>query len=75
MNQYALEVENVTKEFADFTLDSVNFRLEKGMELLKSTSLTVTEIAGACGFNSASYFTELFTRQKGVSPKAYRKSV
>ncbi|MBQ8687592.1 MAG: ABC transporter ATP-binding protein [Ruminococcus sp.] len=31
MNQYALEVENVTKEFADFTLDSVNFRLEKGM--------------------------------------------
>lgn len=51
-----------------------SFRLEKGMELLKSTKLTISEIADACGFNSASYFTELFTRQKGCSPKAYRKS-
>lgn len=50
-----------------------SFRLEKGMELLKSTSMTVTEIADACGFGSASYFTELFTRQKGCSPTAYRK--
>lgn len=31
MNQYALEVENVSKEYADFRLDSVSFRLEKGM--------------------------------------------
>lgn len=50
-----------------------SFRLEKGMELLKSTSMTVTEIADACGFTSASYFTELFTRQKGCPPKVYRK--
>lgn len=50
-----------------------SFRLEKGMELLKSTGMTVTEIADACGFSSASYFTEMFTRQKGCSPTAYRK--
>ena len=43
------------------------------MELLKSTDMTITEIADACGFSSASYFTELFTRQKGCPPKAYRK--
>lgn len=51
-----------------------SFRLEKGMELLKSTGMTITEIAGACGFSSASYFTEMFTKQKGCSPKAYRKA-
>lgn len=51
-----------------------SFRLEKGMELLKSTKMTISEIADACGFNSASYFTEMFTRQKGCSPKAYRKT-
>lgn len=51
-----------------------SFRLEKGMELLKSTKMTISEIAGECGFNSASYFTEMFTRQKGCSPKAYRNS-
>lgn len=52
-----------------------SFRLEKGMELLKSTSMTVAEIADACGFSSASYFTELFTREKGCSPRAYRNSI
>lgn len=50
-----------------------SFRLEKGMELLRSTTLPVTEIAAACGFGSASYFTEMFTRQKGCPPKEYRK--
>ena len=51
-----------------------SFRLEKGMELLKSTDMTISEIAGACGFSSASYFTEMFTRQKGLTPTAYRRS-
>lgn len=51
-----------------------SFRLEKGMELLKSTDMTITEIAGACGFGSASYFTEMFTKQKGCSPRAYRNT-
>ena len=51
-----------------------SFRLERGMELLKSTDMTITEIAGTCGFSSASYFTEMFTKQKGCSPKAYRNN-
>lgn len=51
-----------------------SFRLEKGMELLKSTGMTITEIADACGYTSASYFTELFTKQKGCPPKVYRKN-
>lgn len=52
-----------------------SFRLEKGMEMLKSTDMTITEIAGACGFSSASYFTEMFTRQKGCTPKTYRNMI
>ncbi len=51
-----------------------SFRLEKGMQLLKSTRLSVTEIADQCGFSSASYFTELFTRQKGCTPSQFRRS-
>ena len=50
-----------------------SFRLEKGMQLLKSTRMSVTEIAEECGFSSASYFTELFTRQKGCTPTQYRR--
>lgn len=50
-----------------------SFRLETGMYLLRSTRMSVTEIAAACGFGSASYFTEMFTRMKGCSPTQYRK--
>ncbi len=50
-----------------------SFRLEKSMELLKSTRMSVTEIAAECGYNSTSYFTEQFTRAKGCTPTQYRK--
>lgn len=50
-----------------------SFRLEQGMELLKSTKMTVAEIAELCGFSSSSYFTEMFTKHKGFPPKEYRK--
>ncbi len=51
-----------------------SIRLERAMQLLKSTRLSVTEIASECGFSGASYFTELFTRQKGCPPSRYRKA-
>ena len=44
------------------------------MQLLKSSRMSITEIAESCGFSSASYFTEMFTRQKGLTPTAYRRS-
>ena len=52
-----------------------SFRLEKSMELLRTTDMTATEIAFHCGFNSASYFAEIFKKQKGCSPKEYRKKI
>lgn len=51
-----------------------SFRLEKAAELLRSTDQMVTEVAFSCGFNSASYFAEVFSRQKGYSPKEYRQN-
>ena len=37
------------------------------------TNETVTDIAMSCGFNDISYFSKIFTREKGVSPSQYRK--
>lgn len=55
-------------------IDYLNsFRLEQSMGLLKGTELSVTEIAYGCGFGSPSYFAELFAKQKGCTPTAYRK--
>ena len=50
------------------------YRLEKACGLL-GQGATVTEAALACGFNSASYFTELFRRYYGITPKIYRQDV
>jgi AraC-like DNA-binding protein len=33
----------------------------------------ISDIAQAVGFESSSYFTELFKRSKGLSPRDYRK--
>lgn len=52
-----------------------SFRLEKAAELLRSTDQMITEIAFFCGFNSASYFSEVFNRQKGCTPTQYRKHI
>lgn len=43
-------------------------RLEKGMELLRQSSLTVSEVAYQVGFGSASYFIKCFREHYGYPP-------
>ena len=52
----------------------IHCRLERGMELLLSTSLSVTEIAHRCGFCSGSYFAELLRERTGCTPGEYRRT-
>lgn len=49
------------------------YRLEKSIELLNISSLSVTEIALQCGFTGSSYFTEIFRKNIGCTPSQYRK--
>jgi AraC family transcriptional regulator len=48
-------------------------RLARARRLLESTRLTVTEISGAVGFESAASFSALFRRVIGVPPSALRR--
>lgn len=48
-------------------------RLEKGCQLLKSTSASIGEIAVQTGFGGSSYFAERFRAAYGMTPTAYRK--
>lgn len=48
-------------------------RLHNACRLLRETELTVTEIAERCGYTDSSYFSRVFMRKLGISPKAYRK--
>jgi len=43
-------------------------RLDKSMELLKNSSLNVSEIADQTGFGSPSYFIKVFKEKYGYSP-------
>ena len=51
----------------------ISYRLNKSAELLKSTAMSITEIALATGFVGTSYFSETFKKHFGLSPTAFRK--
>ncbi|MEC0240073.1 AraC family transcriptional regulator [Paenibacillus dokdonensis] len=49
------------------------YRIQKSCEMLKETNRSICEIAMACGFQSASYFSSIFRKQIGLVPQDYRK--
>ena len=56
-------------------MDFVNsYRLECSQQLLERTSLSITDICLACGFNHQSYFTKQFRQKYQCTPKEYRKT-
>ena len=48
-------------------------RLARAAELLKTTRMKSTDVAMACGFNSAAYFNRTFAAFYGIPPSRYRK--
>lgn len=50
-----------------------NYRMEKGIELLKNTEMSITEIAFETGFSGASYFTENLRKHMGLSARQIRQ--
>jgi AraC-like DNA-binding protein len=48
------------------------YRLEKSLELLCESSLSVTDIARAVGLDDPAYYTKCFREIYGVSPRTYR---
>lgn len=47
-------------------------RVERAKELLRTTRLSVQEISQQCGFGSSSYFSCVFSKHTGLSPRSYR---
>ena len=47
--------------------------IERSKRLLKSTTLTIAEIAVLTGFEDQSYYTKQFKAETGLSPKEFRK--
>ena len=49
-------------------------RLQHAETLLKTTDMTVSEIAEACGFGSVRNFNRVFQDTLGITPSEYRKT-
>jgi AraC-like DNA-binding protein len=47
-------------------------RLDHAARLLNSETCSITSIAEMCGVNDSNYFSRLFRRRYGVSPREYR---
>ena len=48
-------------------------RIQAACKMLQDERLSTAQVAGACGFNSTSYFCKVFKDEKGVSPGKYLK--
>ena len=53
----------------------LKLRLQRAMELLSGTHLSITEIAFSTGFNDSNYFTRQFKKVVGVTPCTYRRQL
>lgn len=49
-----------------------DYRITKSTDMIAHTDMSITEISLACGFESSSYFTELFHRRMKMTPRDYR---
>jgi YesN/AraC family two-component response regulator len=50
-------------------------RIEKAKELMKKTSLTISEIAFEVGYQNFNVFWEAFKSREGISPREWRRKL
>lgn len=50
----------------------LSLRINKACSLLKENSLTISNIALQCGFNDNNYFSRIFKKRIGLTPKQFR---
>lgn len=50
----------------------LNYRLTKALDLLQSTSMTVTEVASETGFSDVHHFARFFQKQTGCTPGSFK---
>ncbi len=74
--RYAVSTGYFSKLFKKHTGVGVNeyitvVRVMAAKELLDKGDMTVTQVAFACGFNDSNYFSQIFKRATGITPKRY----
>ena len=71
----------LSREFSKY-FDDLSFgeyirklRIEKAVELMRSKSISLTEIAYLTGFSDQSHFTRIFKKHTGQNPSVFKKKL
>ena len=63
----------LARQAKEVGFDAVQFVINKAIELLETTNLNISEIARMLGFDDSLYFSRVFKKETGTSPKKYIK--
>jgi len=76
-NYHPNHLNRVVKAYTGMPLKSyiIAHRIKVAKEMLATTDQSITEISENCGFSTPSYFTELFSRSEGMTPREYRGKI
>lgn len=55
-----------------FSTFIIKKRVDKSLELLSKTNMSLTDIALECGFSNLSHYIKCFNEEKGITPKKFR---
>ncbi len=64
------KMKEVTNETPHEFINTI--QMKKAALLLKNTNYTISEISVICGFNDTNYFSKIFKKYFGESPKSYQ---
>lgn len=79
-NKFKFSADYLTRIFRKITKVSIseyllNIRIEKAVDLLNKTDISVNDISLLVGYNEPNYFAKVFKKHKGVSPSDYRRQI
>lgn len=76
--QFNINRTDLSKRFANYTGETIihflnKTRVEMAAAMLRDTQIPILEIMERVGFQDYSYFSNIFKKLKGISPRNYRK--
>lgn len=75
MNKFHL-VHTFTKQIGLSPINyAINKRIQEAKNLLATTNYSIRDIASIVGFSNSSYFSQMFKKISGITPKNYRDEI
>lgn len=78
--KFSMSKSHISRKFKSYTGIGINeyityVRISEAQRMLRESNLSVTKISQQCGFNDSNYFSNVFKKLKGVTPKSYQLKV